>query len=173
MLSAARCHTKFRPKKDILRVESNGELHNVISVRKKKKKGRSGKGYAGRVEVDFEYHLCIYAGGYYTSSQSLYQDLSEAVNFHWIRGSDSNLDDWTQRGGYVHTSKDKRMPRWVERMRLKDGVVGHFHSNVVVANPVSTCSGEADAPAAAVPNNVDALDPDDFDYSDCNFDEST
>jgi len=58
-------------------------------------------------------------------------------------------------------------------MRLKDGVVGHFHSNVVVANPVSTCNGEADAPAAAVPNNVDALDPDDFDDSDCTFDESS
>lgn len=172
MLNAARCHTtKSRPKKDILRVESNGELHNVISVRKKKKKGRSGKGYAGKVEVDFEYRLCIHAGGYYTSSRSLYQDLSEAVKFHWIRGSDSNLDDWTQRGGYVHTSKDKRMPRWVAMMRLKNGAVGHFHSNIAIANPISTCNGEADATPAAVTNNVDILDPDDFDDNECTFDE--
>ena len=116
------------PKKDIFLMSSMGELQNVITIRKKKI--NSKKGYRPDNTTN---SLTMYAGGHYDSLSYRYQDLSEGIRFHCNIGE---LDDWTQRGGYVHANASDAMPSWVKRMRPVDPITGelqHFHSNVFVA----------------------------------------
>ena len=146
-----------RPKMDVLRVSLQGELQNIISIRKKNPKNSK----------DRNYFLSIYAGGYYKAQHHKYKDLSEVINFHY-KGRNSpggvGLDNWTERCGYVN----EKTPEWALRMRKidnenepSDRKLHHFCSNIVVSTQAGIQSG-----GSGVEEDVECMSSDDEDECD-------